>query len=200
MGRKTLLTVFIIALFGAPVRAEKISLSNLSSYLESIKKVSGSFTQINSDKTVSTGRIFLFRPGRMRMEYKTPDNSLVIVGGSQIAVFDSKSNTDARVFPLRKTPLNILLKKNINLKTSDIVIRHEEVENSTVVLLQDPKLSSYGSLKLVFVDHPVTLRQWVITNEMGDQTVLKFKDFINQPNMSSDKFNLSLEIDKRALN
>lgn len=199
MGRKTLLTVFIIALFGAPVRAEKISLSNLSSYLESIKKVSGSFTQINSDKTVSTGRIFLFRPGRMRMEYKTPDNSLVIVGGSQIAVFDSKSNTHPRVFPLRKTPLKILLEKKINLKTSDIIISHEEVENSTVVVLQDPKLSSYGSLKLVFTDHPVTLRQWVITNEMSDQTVLKFKDFINQPNMSSNKFNISLEIDNREL-
>ena len=199
MGRKTLLTVFIIALFGAPVRAEKISLSNLSSYLESIKKVSGSFTQINSDKTVSTGRIFLFRPGRMRMEYKTPDNSLVIVGGSQIAVFDSKSNTHPRVFPLRKTPLKILLEKKINLKTSDIIIRHEEVENSTVVVLQDPKLSSYGSLKLVFTDHPVTLRQWVITNEMSDQTVLKFKDFINQPNMSSNKFDISLEIDNREL-
>ena len=200
MVKKTLLMVFIIALFGTPLRAEKISLFSLSSYLDSIKKVSGTFTQFNSDKTISTGRIFLFRPGRMRMEYKTPDNSLVIVGGSQIAVFDSKSNTDPRVFPLRKTPLNILLKKKINLKTSDIVIRHEEEENSTVVLLQDPKLSSYGSLKLVFVDHPVTLRQWVITNEMGDQTVLKFKDFINQPNMSSDKFNISLEIDKRALN
>ena len=199
MGRKTLLTVFIIALFGAPVRAEKISLSNLSSYLESIKKVSGSFTQINSDKTVSTGRIFLFRPGRMRMEYKTPDNSLVIVGGSQIAVFDSKSNTHPRIFPLRKTPLKILLEKKINLKTSDIIIRHEEVENSTVVVLQDPKLSSYGSLKLVFTDHPVTLRQWVITNEMSDQTVLKFKDFINQPNMSSNKFDISLEIDNREL-
>ena len=199
MGRKTLLTVFIIALFGAPVRAEKISLSNLSSYLESIKKVSGSFTQINSDKTVSTGRIFLFRPGRMRMEYKTPDNSLVIVGGSQIAVFDSKSNTHPRVIPLRKTPLKILLEKKINLKTSDIIISHEEVENSTVVVLQDPNLSSYGSLKLVFTDHPVTLRQWVITNEMSDQTVLKFKDFINQPNMSSNKFNISLEIDNREL-
>ena len=199
MVKKTLLTVFIIALFGTPLRAEKISLLNISNYLDSIKKVSGSFTQINSDKTVSTGRIFLFRPGRMRMEYKTPDNSLVIVGGSQIAVFDSKSNTDPRVFPLRKTPLNILLKKTINLKVSGIVIRHEEVENSTVVLLQDPKLSSYGSLKLVFVDHPVTLRQWVITNEMGDQTVLKFKDFINQPNMSSNKFNISLEINNREL-
>ena len=199
MGRKTLLTVFIIALFGAPVRAEKISLSNLSSYLESIKKVSGNFTQINSDKTVSTGRIFLFRPGRMRMEYKTPDNSLVIVGGSQIAVFDSKSNTHPRIFPLRKTPLKILLEKKINLKTSDIIVSHEEVENSTVVVLQDPNLSSYGSLKLVFTDHPVTLRQWVITNEMSDQTVLKFKDFINQPNMSSNKFNISLEIDNREL-
>ena len=199
MGRKTLLTVFIIALFGAPVRAEKISLSNLSSYLESIKKVSGSFTQINSDKTVSTGRIFLFRPGRMRMEYKTPDNSLVIVGGSQIAVFDSKSNTHPRIFPLRKTPLKILLEKKINLKTSDIIISHEEVENSTVVVLQDPNLSSYGSLKLVFTDHPVTLRQWVITNEMSDQTILKFKDFIYQPNMSSNKFNISLEIDNREL-
>ena len=199
MGRKTLLTVFIIALFGAPVRAEKISLSNLSSYLESIKKVSGTFTQINSDKTVSTGRIFIFRPGRMRMEYKTPDNSLVIVGGSQIAVFDSKSNTHPRVFPLRKTPLKILLEKKINLKTSDIIVSHEEVENSTVVVLQDPNLSSYGSLKLVFTDQPVTLRQWVITNEMSDQTVLKFKDFINQPNMSSNKFDISLEIDNREV-
>ena len=190
--------VFIIVFFGAPVRAEKISLSNLFSYLESIKKVSGNFTQFNNDKTISTGRIFLFRPGRMRMEYKTPDNSLVIVGGSQIAVFDSKSNTHPKVFPLRKTPLKILLEKKINLKAQGIVIRHEKVENSTVVVLQDPMLSSYGSLKLVFTDHPVTLRQWVITNEMNDQTVLKFTDFINQPNMSSNKFNISLEIDNRV--
>ena len=77
-------------------------------------------------------------------------------------------------------------------------MRHEKVENSTVVVLQDPMLSSYGSLKLVFTDHPVTLRQWVITNEMNDQTVLKFTDFINQPNMSSNKFNISLEIDNRV--
>ena len=66
------------------------------------------------------------------------------------------------------------------------------------MLLKDPKLSSYGSLKLTFTDHPVTLKQWVITNEMGDQTVLKFKDFMNQPNMSSNKFNISLEIDNRV--
>jgi len=66
------------------------------------------------------------------------------------------------------------------------------------LLLKDPKLSSYGSLKLIFTDHPVTLKQWVITNEMGDQTVLKFKDFMSQPNMSSNKFNISLEIDNRV--
>ena len=47
--------VFIIVFFGTTLRAEKISLSNLSTYLESIKKVSGSFTQFNRDKTVSTG-------------------------------------------------------------------------------------------------------------------------------------------------
>ena len=198
MIKKTLLMIFIIVFFGAPLRAEKISLSNLSSYLESIKKVSGSFTQFNSDETVSTGRIFFFLFGRMRMEYKTPDNSLVIVGGSQIAVFDSKSNTYPKVFPLRKTPLKILLEKKINLKAQGIVIRHEKVENSTVVVLQDPKLSSYGSLKLVFTDRPVTLTQWVITNEMNDETVLKFTDFTNQPNMSSNKFNISLEIDNRV--
>ena len=66
------------------------------------------------------------------------------------------------------------------------------------MLLKDPKLSSYGSLKLIFTDHPVNLRQWVITNEMGDQTVLTFKDFMNLPNMSSNKFDMSLEIDNRV--
>ena len=71
-----------------PAWAEKLSLNEISRYLNALKTAQAQFTQLNDDGTISTGTIYIKRPGRARFEYNPPQDALVVVGGSQVAIFD----------------------------------------------------------------------------------------------------------------
>ena len=186
-----------LCLTGNSMALEKISLNRLSQYLILNNKLSAEFTQINDDKTISTGKVFILRPGRMRIEYETPDNSLIIVGGSRITIFDSRSNTYPREYSLNKTPLKLLLKKEVNLVESKSIISHTKNGEFTEVILQDPKSPTLGQLMLKFTDSPISLKQWVITNSTGELTILDFKNFHNSHDLTNEMFNASMELDRR---
>ncbi|MFL2790074.1 MAG: LolA family protein [Paracoccaceae bacterium] len=187
----------LLCLAGNSVAFEKISLKHISEYLMRSDKLYGEFIQINDDKTTSTGKVFVLRPGRMRIEYETPDNSLIIVGGSRITVFDSRSNTYPREYSLNKTPLKLLLKKEINLSGSKSILSYTRNGQFTEVLLHDPKSPTLGQLMLKFVDHPISLREWVITNSTGEKTTLEFKSLSDTHDLTDDYFNTSIELDRR---
>lgn len=76
--------------FAAPALADKIPLNELSRYLNSLKSISADFTQVNNDGTLSTGKVYIQRPGRVRFEYRN-DNNLVLASGGNVAVFDGKA-------------------------------------------------------------------------------------------------------------
>jgi outer membrane lipoprotein-sorting protein len=48
--------------------AEQLSLNEISRYLNGIKTASSPFTQVNDDGSLSTGTLYMHRPGRMRFE------------------------------------------------------------------------------------------------------------------------------------
>ena len=91
MLRALLAPIALLAL-SAPAFADKIALGDLSAYLNKLSTVQSDFTQVNSDGTVSLGKIFIKRPGRVRFEYAPPDKSLVLASADTVAIFDSKSN------------------------------------------------------------------------------------------------------------
>ena len=43
-----------------------------------LKTAQGAFTQINADGSISTGKLYTSRPGRMRFEYDPPEQALVL--------------------------------------------------------------------------------------------------------------------------
>ena len=88
--------------FALPAAAEKISLNEISRYLNGLKTVVAEFTQVNPNGSVTPGTVYIQRPGRVRFEYKG-DQTLVLASGGQVAVFDKKSNTGAQQYPLSKT-------------------------------------------------------------------------------------------------
>ena len=125
MNRRTLiLAPLMLAALGTPALADKLSLKTLSGYLNGLTTVESEFTQVNSDGTVSTGKLFIQRPGRVRFEYNPPDKTLVLAGGQQVAIFDGKSNAPPEQYPLKRTPLNLILAKNINLGKAKMVVGH----------------------------------------------------------------------------
>ena len=176
--------------------AEKLTLGELSKYLNSLKTVKGDFTQINDDGTISTGTIYIKRPGRIRFEYDPPAQALVMAGGGQVAIFDAKSNELPEQYPLKRTPLNLILKRNVNLGQARMVVGHGVDGNTTTVTAQDPEHPDYGNIKLVFSGPPVQLRQWVITSGDGTQTTVILGDADYKAQLAASLFSIPGQIDK----
>ncbi len=181
----------------SPAAAEKISLNELSNYLNGLKTVEAEFTQINADGTISTGTVYISRPGRVRFEYAPPEKTLVMAGGGQVAVFDGKSNQPPEQYPLSKTPLSIILAENVNLAQARMVTAHKEEKNTTTVTAQDPAHPEYGNIKMVFTGGPVELRQWVVTDNGGQKTTVILGDLSKGGEIPPSKFSIPTEIGKR---
>ena len=115
MNRRIILAPLLWIALSLPAAAEKVSLNALSAYLNGLRTAETTFTQINADGTISTGKIFIKRPGRMRFEYTAPDKTLVIASGGQVAIFDARSNQPPEHYPLNRTPLNLILGSNVDL-------------------------------------------------------------------------------------
>lgn len=165
-------TGLALATLAPAAMADEIPLDRLSTYLDGLKQVTASFTQINSDDTISTGTIYIRRPGRVRFEYNPPAEALVIADGAKVAIFDLKTQSPPEQFPLRRTPLWVILGPDIDLTRSDMVTNHGADETSTYVTAQDPEHPEIGNLQLVFTDDPVQLRKWTVTDESGAQTTV----------------------------
>jgi outer membrane lipoprotein-sorting protein len=193
MNRRLALLAPLALLVPLPALAEKIPLSTLSDYLNSLTTVESAFTQINSDGSISTGRIFIKRPGRVRFEYDPPDRSLVIAGGQQVAIFDAKSNQPPEQYPLKRTPLNLILAERIDLARASMVVGHTADGTSTRVRAQDPEHPEYGSIELVFTENPVELRQWVITDDLGAETTVILGELQKGGQMGARLFDITAE-------
>ena len=181
----------------APAFADKIALKDLSAYLNSLTTVQSDFTQVNADGTVSLGKIFIKRPGRVRFEYAPPDKSLVLASAETVAIFDSKSNQPPEEYPLKRTPLNLILAANIDLGRAKMVVGHKEVENATRVVAQDPQHPEYGTIELVFTAKPIALRQWVITDDLGQQTTVILGELQPVGDLRGSLFNIVEEKSRR---
>ncbi|MCV2867239.1 outer membrane lipoprotein carrier protein LolA [Defluviimonas sp. WL0002] len=189
----------ILTLAAFPAAAEKLSLSELSRYLNGLTTAEAAFTQFNADGTTSEGRVMIQRPGRMRFEY-SPDATLVLASGGQLAIFDPKSNQPPEQYPLSKTPLNLILGRNIDLGRARMVVGHGEQGPLTLVVAQDPEHPEYGTLTLAFSSNPTALRQWTVTDETGNQTTVVLEDLKTGVTYQPSTFSIHYEVERRGLN
>ena len=186
----------VLAMAGTMARADAIPLNTLSNYINRIDTAESTFTQVNSDGTVSTGDIYIHRPGRMRFDYDG-DELLVMAGGGTVAIFDGRSNTSAEQYPLSETPLNLILDRNVDLARSGMVLRHGTDGTATRVLARDPDQPDIGTIELVFTPDPVELRQWVITDSGGAETTVILGPLEQGGTIPARSFNIPQELNAR---
>ncbi len=182
-----------------PAFAEPLSLNAISAYLNTIKSAGADFTQINDDGTISVGKILIKRPGRIRFEYAPPEDLLVMAGASTVGIFDGRSNTGApEQYPLKRTPLSIILERNVNLARRNMVTGHTFDGTATTVRAQDPEHPEYGHIELKFTDNPVELRQWIITDGAGIKTTVVLGKLANGITLPAHLFSIQAETAKRG--
>ena len=194
--RMFLVTIGAMLLSG-PVAAEKLSLSALSAYLNGLQSAEAKFTQINGDGTISTGDILIKRPGRIRFEYDPPEKTLVVAGGGAVAIFDPKAGPRPETYPLNKTPLSLILAKNVDLGRAKMVVGHSYDGTATTITAQDPEHPEYGNIQLKFTDSPVELRQWIINDEGGNSTTVILGEMNKGVSLGDTLFNIETATERQ---
>ncbi|MDB6180993.1 LolA family protein [Paracoccus fistulariae] len=193
--RSLALAPALVLALAFPALAERIPLNEISRYLNSLRTVTSEFTQVNPDGTISTGTVYLQRPGRARFEYNN-DNTLMLASGGNVAIFDPKSSGGPQQYPLAKTPLSIILDANVNLGRANMVTGYTEAKNATVVTAQDPEHPEYGNIQMVF-SSPTQLRQWVVTDDAGKKTTVILGELNAVGSIPASRFNIGNEIERR---
>ena len=183
--------LIIISCSSHPSLADRISLNKISDYINGLTTLQADFEQINSDGSIDRGKLYIRRPGRMRLEYTDPNNALVIAGAGSVAIFDNKSKNGPTLFPLKKTPLNLLLKKNVDLSKNEMITEHTANNENTFIVAKDPKRKSQGSIKMMFSNSPVSLQGWTITNQSNQKTKIILDKLDKKTKIPLYLFNIS---------
>lgn len=195
LSRRFLL-IFMCFWPGLAAAAEQLSLSEISAYLNGLTTLKTEFRQYNDDGSVSTGTLYIRRPGRMRFEYDPPEQALVIASASAVYIIDRKSNQLPETYPLSRTPLSLILGRSIDLTRANMVQQSRFDGAATIVTASDPDNPDTGSIELTFTDSPTQLREWVIFDTTGGQTKVELGAFETGIELPGSLFSPDLERNK----
>jgi outer membrane lipoprotein-sorting protein len=178
--------------------AEPIALNRISNWFNALETLEARFTQGNQDGSRSTGTLYIRRPGRARFEYDPPNQALVMAGGGQLAIFDGKSNRRRpEQYPLRETPLQVILDRTVDLARSGVVVGHSGDANATTVVAQDPDRPEIGRIALVFAENPLRLTGWMTEDASGGVTRVELANPRTGHDLPASLFSIPNEIDGR---
>ncbi len=158
-----------------PESAHKATLDQVNAALNKISTLEGRFLQIAPNGALDEGAFYLRRPGRLRFEYDDPNPNLIVADGTWVILENRDLKTVDR-YPLRATPLKLLLKKNVNLAKDAKITAVDRHPDALLVTARDDKDDAQGELTLIFSLPSFTLVQWVITDAQGLQTTIALRD------------------------
>lgn len=194
MNRRSLLAGLALApaLLALPAWGQGTDVSAIDTYLRNLRSAEGRFSQTNPDGSTQTGRFFLQKPGRIRFEYDAPAGSMVIADGTNVGVFDPKSNRNPTRYPLSRTPLQILLREDLSLREPGMVLGATRDAEGTHLTVVDPRQPQAGRMVLTFAENPVRLLRWQVQTPNGQRTSVALTDMQTGTAPNRSLFNIEL--------
>lgn len=152
--------------------ADRSDIARIEAHLNSVGTMQARFLQVTSDGNYAEGRIFISRPGKLRIEYDPPTPILIVADGTWLTYYDRKLQQVSHVL-LSSTPADLLVRKDLSLLSDELTItgleRGPRSIRLTVVKTGEPE---EGSLTLVFADRPLALKKWVVIDAQGLATTV----------------------------
>lgn len=165
-----------LALVSAVVAAApaQAALSDVAAHLRALDTMQADFTQTAANGATLRGKMILARPGRIRFQYdKSP--LLVVADGRALNMIDYKVAQVSR-WPIRNTPLAVLLDPNVNLAkyARELTPAEGGVPGMVTVEAKDPKHREYGTITLYFARGAgpagLKLQGWRVLDAQGNVT------------------------------
>lgn len=196
MIKKILFTTFTILLFfdysfaaeSNLLDKHKSDLTKIEDYLNNIKTLKASFKQESSDNKITDGKLFLSRPGKMRIEYDESTPILIVVNGSVLAYTDLELD-ETSYLTTNSTPASFLTRNNFSFSATDVEITDFEKKNNLIkVGIRKKNKKEAGIFRLVFKDNPIEFVQMEVKNDLEETTKVYFSDSKFGEKMSNKLF------------
>jgi outer membrane lipoprotein-sorting protein len=150
-------------------------LQRIAAYLNGIRTMTAKFQQVAGNGAVTSGDLWVSRPGRMRFQYNPPDPIILLADATSVYYWDKQLNQISK-YDLRQTPAWFLLRDPISFGPDVTVTQFQEVGNVAQVTVVETAQPDAGSLTLVFTENPLVLRQWIVVDQQGKTTRVGLSD------------------------
>lgn len=163
------------------------SVKKVENYLNSIKTLRANFIQIASNGEKVEGRLYIEKPNKIRMEYNSPSDILIVGNGDYIVYYDKEldqiTNIDYEDIPAALILANTVKIDNKELKVSDLY----QDTGITKLSLEYTK-DDLGPFTLVFSNSPFELKQWKVITPQSMEVSLSLYDTITDGKLDSKLF------------
>ena len=172
------LILLLVLLMAGPAMADTDAqeIAKAETWLNQVKTLKARFLQVSSDGGSVEGSAYLWRPGRLRLEYDPPSPILLVADGSFLIYYDRQLDTTSYA-DLESSPAGILVRANVKLDSGDLQVlkvgHAPGLLEVTVTKRDDP---GEGRITLVFTEAPFQLRQWRVIDPEGKTTTLSLYD------------------------
>lgn len=162
--------LFITAPLATAAQAASGAPQQIADHFVRVKTMMGEFVQFGPTGEQTGGKFFIQRPGRVLFLYEEPSNIRVVADGKSVVVNNKKLNT-WDIYPLDKTPLNLVLGDRIDLSGKRVKAVREDADLTTIVM-QDKQVFGDSEITMMFDPQSFDLRQWTIKDAKGKDTTV----------------------------
>lgn len=161
--------------------------ARIEQYMDTIITMQARFQQVEPDGKISRGNIYLRKPGRLRVEYDPPVPILLVADGGLLSYYD-KDLDELKQMPLKQSSAWFLVRYPIKL-TDGITISHvDRSPGGLQISLYQTDEPDSGSVSLVFIDNPLQLTQWTVTDGQNKEVRVGLADVQVGIDVPNDKF------------
>ncbi len=170
---------------GPPVIAltpqEQRLLEDAEIYLASIDTLQARLIQLSETRGFAHGRVYLDRPGLLRINYVEPFADELVSDGVWLYYWDAEVGTDAKR-TLSGTPIALIVESAPSLTEEVTVRRVLNAEDRLEIDITVDGEEDQGRLVLVFGKAPFVLAGWRVIDAQGFRTEIELRDpVINVP-------------------
>ena len=150
-------------------------ISRAEAWFDDISTMKADFIQVASDGTTATGELHLRRPHRMKIIYDL-DEPLVLLTTPVWLHVDRPREKTVTSYPINETPLSLILREDVELRSSDFTTRHLVRDGITRITLTRETGRAAGELILEFTDKPFELRRWTVRDAADVTTTVTLQN------------------------
>lgn len=158
-----------------PRAATADPVSAAEAWFDSITTMKADFTQVASDGTTATGKLHLRRPHRMKIIYDLEEPLILLTTPVWLHV-DRPDEKRVTSYPIRETPLSLILKEQVKLRDPEFRTRHNVRNGITSIILTKDTGEGAGELTLEFTNEPFELRRWSIRDSADVTTTVTLQN------------------------